>query len=136
MPFLNLKIAGHPAAATIARLGGELTRLAATVLGKHPEVTAVAIETLPPERWFIGGESLAASGGASFFLDIEITAGSNSAEEKAAFVAAAFAALAAALGGVAPASYVVVHELPADAWGYEGRTQAARRQAAPPINAR
>jgi hypothetical protein len=36
-------------------------------------------------------------------------------------------ALEAALGSLHPASYVVVDELDAGAWGYDGRTQAACR---------
>ena len=51
----------------------------------------------------------------------------NTDAEKAAFIGAAFEALGAALGPIAPASYVVVEEIDAAAWGYGGRTQAARR---------
>jgi len=39
-------------------------------------------------------------------------------------------ALAAQVGELHPASYVVVEEIAADGWGYGGRMQAARRDAA------
>jgi 4-oxalocrotonate tautomerase len=63
-------------------------------------------------------------------LEINITAGTNTAQQKAAFVAAAFAELQRQLGsgtGLAEASYVIVRELPASDWGYAGQTQLARQ---------
>ncbi|MFD2453641.1 tautomerase family protein [Ideonella paludis] len=56
-------------------------------------------------------------------VEIRISQGSNTDEEKAAFVAQAFAALQAHLGGSSPlaeASYVTVLEVPAQHWGYGG----------------
>ena len=66
----------------------------------------------------------------TFSLEIRITAGSNRADEKAAWIAAAWETLSRALPGpVAPASYVCITELPASDWGWSGRTQQARRTA-------
>ncbi len=64
-------------------------------------------------------------------LEISITQGTNTAAQKAAFIARAFAELEAQLGlgqgqGLEPASYVIVREVPARDWGYGGQTQAAR----------
>ena len=59
-----------------------------------------------------------------------MTAGTNSTEQKAAFIAAAFAELQQQLapdGQLEAASYVIVHELPATDWGYGGQTQRARQ---------
>jgi 4-oxalocrotonate tautomerase len=133
MPFLDVKVSRGgmecpewgtaPEAAAIA---AELTRITHDVLGKKREVTAVAIEWIPAEQWFIGGEALAQSRLRSFFLKIEITAGTNTKDQKAAFVAAVFAAMETLLGPLAPASYVVIQEVAADGWGYAGRTQEFR----------
>jgi 4-oxalocrotonate tautomerase len=60
-------------------------------------------------------------------VQIQITEVTNTAIETARFVTAAFDTLAAHLGELHPASYVVVEEIAADAWGYGGATQAARR---------
>jgi 4-oxalocrotonate tautomerase len=71
-------------------------------------------------------------------LEISITAGTNTAQEKADFIAAAWAELQrqlAAGGPLEPASYVIVRELPAGDWGYGGKTQAARRRMRPAIDA-
>jgi 4-oxalocrotonate tautomerase len=68
-------------------------------------------------------------------LEISITQGTNTQEEKAAFIQAAFAELQRQLAGdgvLAPASYVVVRELPASDWGHGGRTQRSRQLAVLP----
>lgn len=126
MPILHLKVS--PVQLSCYRsLASALTRLTALHLGKRPEVTAVVIDDVPAARWHIGGSDVQ---GATAFLEISITQGSNTAQEKAAFIAAAFAELQNQLGDgqpLASASYVVVRELPASDWGYGGQTQAARK---------
>lgn len=128
MPTLQLKLC--PAAevplatAAQATLAAELTQLTAEVLGKRPEVTAVMVALLPPAQWLVGGAPVPQ---ATAWLEICITAGTNTATEKAAFIEQAHALLQRHLGALAPASYVIVHELPATDWGYGGRTQAARQ---------
>ena len=126
MPFLDVKVSRGETPPEAGAIATELTRLTPELLGKRREVTAVAIDWLPIEQWFIGGESLAGSGLRSFFLKIEITTGTNTKDQKAAFVAAIFAAMEKLLGPLAPASYVVIQEVAADAWGYAGRTQEYR----------
>jgi len=121
MPTLQLKLTPVLPAPAQAALAAELTQLTATVLGKRPEVTAVLLEPVP--QWFIGGVPVTQ---ATAWLAISITAGTNTAEQKEAFVAQAYALLQRHLGSLAPASYVIVHELPASDWGYGGQTQAAR----------
>lgn len=128
MPILQLKVS--PVHLSRYRsLASALTGLTALHLGKRPEVTAVVIDDLPAARWHIGGNDVA---GPTAFLEISITQGSNTAQEKAAFIAAAFAELQNQLGAgqpLEPASYVIVRELPATDWGYGGQTQAARKLA-------
>ena len=126
MPFLDVKVSRGETPPESGKIATELTRLTHELLGKRREVTAVAIDWLPAEQWFIGAESLAASGLRSFFLKIEITTGTNTKDQKAAFVAAVFAAMEKLIGPLAPASYIVIQEVAADAWGYAGRTQEYR----------
>jgi 4-oxalocrotonate tautomerase len=126
MPTLQLKLTPPLAAPAQAALAAELTQLTATVLGKRPEVTAVLVEALPPTQWFIGGVLVTQ---ATAWLAISITAGTNTAAQKADFIAQAYALLQRHLGPLAPASYVIVQELPASDWGYGGQTQAARQAA-------
>jgi len=67
---------------------------------------------------------------ASFALDIKVTRDTNTDDEKAAYVRAMFDGMQHLLGPLHEASYVIVDEVPAAAWGYGGRTQAARFAAA------
>ncbi|MDO8774736.1 MAG: 4-oxalocrotonate tautomerase [Burkholderiaceae bacterium] len=134
MPTLQLKVSPLQNPSRYRLLAHALTRLTALHLGKRPEVTAVMIDDLPAARWHVGGSDVA---GPTAFLEISITQGSNTAQEKAAFIAAAFAELQTQLGAgqpLEPASYVIVRELPATDWGYGGQTQAARKLARVPGN--
>lgn len=127
MPFLHLQVAAAPGVQVAdSDLAQTLTRLANTVLRKRADVTAVRIERVPADAWFIGGHSLGPRLQSAVQLVIQVTAGTNTTDEKARFVAEAFEALSDLLGGLHPTSYVVVHELPGEAWGYGGRTQAQR----------
>lgn len=124
MPTLQLKISPPQSAERLGAIARRLTDLTATVLGKRREVTAVVVEELWPGRWFVGGRP---PQGATALLEVRVTRGTNTAEEKEAFVAAAYAELSQQLGSLEEASYVVVQEVAATDWGYGGRTQAARR---------
>ncbi len=129
MPTLQLKISPTQSRERHQKLAQALTRLTAQHLGKRPEVTAVMIEDLPDGQWFVAGREVSA---ATAWLEISVTAGTNSPQNKASFIAAAYAELQEQLGadgGLEPASYVVVRELPAGDWGYGGQTQQARQLA-------
>lgn len=129
MPVLVLKLAPLQNPERYRQLASALTDLTVDLLGKRREVTAVLIDDLPSARWHIGGATVAQP---TALLEISITQCTNTEEEKAAFVTAAFAELQRQLAGdgaLALASYVVVRELPSSDWGYGGRTQHARKQA-------
>lgn len=129
MPTLKLKVAPLQNPERYQALAEALTRLTARVLGKRPEVTAVMIEDLPAARWYVGAASVQRP---TALLEISITQGTNTEAEKAAYIEAAFAELQRQLGAggpLEPASYVVVHEVPAPDWGYGGQTQRARQLA-------
>lgn len=126
MPYLNIKISGTRTQADSARVAALLTDLTAEVLGKKRELTSVAVEWISPEHWFVAQAPVSEQGVATCFLDIKITEGTNSKDQKAAYVAQVFEKLEAMLGPLHPASYVVIDEVRADAWGYQGLTQEHR----------
>ena len=129
MPTLSLKIAPLQNPDRYQALATALTQLTADLLGKRPEVTAVVIDDLPSERWWVGSAPVA---GATAWLEISITAGTNTEAQKARFIEAAFEELQRQLapgGGFEVASYVTVRELPATDWGFGGKTQRARQLA-------
>lgn len=133
MPYLNVRLSTPLPDGAPARVAALLTDLTAEVLKKKRELTAVVIDPVRAEHWFIGGAPLGAAIGekasppvASFYLDIKVTEGTNTKDEKAAYVQRVFAGLQSILGPLDPASYVVIHEVRADAWGYGGATQEFR----------
>lgn len=126
MPYLHIRLSEEVTPALADRVATTMTQITADQLGKRPEVTAVVVEQVPAPFWFIGARSLDATGRRSFHLDITVTDGTNTKQQKAAFVREAFAAMTGMLGELDEASYVVIHDLAADAWGYGGKTQEYR----------
>lgn len=126
MPILNVKLCATPSPEISSRIAATLTDLTVEVLKKKRELTAVAIEYVAPTEWFIAGAALADQPFATFHLDIKVTEGTNTKDEKARFVSRVFSAVDVIIGPLAPASYVVVHDVRADAWGYQGETQECR----------
>lgn len=127
MPILTLKTTTPPSANAANTLVRQLTELSTHLLSKRAEVTAFVWQVVPDAHWWIGGASTPQ---AHAQLDIRVTQGTNTAQEKAEFVRAAHAALEAAYRpqGLHPASYVSVLEVPATDWGYGGLTQRERGQ--------
>ena len=103
-----------------------LTDLTADILKKKRDLIAVAVEYVDPAAWFIGGSVLAEEGHCSFYLEIKVTEGTNTKDEKSMYVSHVFTALESILGSVAPASYITIHDVHADSWGYQGQSQEYR----------
>lgn len=97
-----------------------------SVLSKKADVTAIRIEETPASHWTIAGQT-----SPSAHLDVKVTEGTNNVTEIRTFIKQAHILMADVLGALPEASYVVVHELPATSWGYNGHTQAERAYAAP-----
>ena len=133
MPMITLRyMTPRPRPDLHRKLAAQAASLAADHLGKDPGVTAVLVEAAAPESWFVAGKSPAEAGLAAFWLDIKVTAGTNLKSETTAFVAAAFQSMADLLGPLHEESYVFVHAVDGDAYGYGGRTQNGRWAAAHP----
>lgn len=127
MPMISVQYASPRPTPDLAKaVAAAASRLASDILHKDPAVTAVVVEEVDPAKWFIAGKSLAEHGLAGFWLDIRITDGTNTREEKAAFVAATFATMNALIGPLHGESYVHVNEVRGDAYGYGGLTQNER----------
>lgn len=126
MPILNVKLCAPHTPETSARIATALTDLTVEILRKKRELTAVTIEHMQPAAWFIGGSALSDTPARTFYLDIKVTEGTNTKDEKALYISRVFAAMEGIVGALAPASYIVIHEVRADAWGYQGQTQEFR----------
>lgn len=126
MPHINVTVSGTTDPTLSARIAQRITELTRAHLQKDPAVTAVAITFIAPENWFIGGRSLASQSTNSFWLDIKVTEGTNTKVQMAAYLDAVFSEMLKLLNAVHEDSYIVVHEVPAAAWGFSGKTQEYR----------
>ena len=126
MPILNVKISAEPSRELVATVSELLLDLTTRILHKKRELTAIAIDFVPPEHWVVGGATLAAQHKRSMYLDIKIVDGTNTKDEKAAYVAAAFDGFSRLFGDLHEESYVYIHDVRAGAYGYGGRTQEFR----------
>lgn len=128
MPFIRITASGPTLAPEqILRLQTEMTELMSSVLGKKANLTSVLVEQPAVAGWAIGGSTARVA----VHVDATITAGTNSPEEKTRFIEQTMKLLKHVFGGeLNPATYVVIAEVPAQSWGYDGRTQESRRQAA------
>lgn len=121
MPYIRVTVtdADLPAA-TQRALGEGLTALAVSALGKSRARTIVHIDPVPAARYFVDGRPLTDSLDAH--VEVSITLGTNSAAEKAAFIAWADELLTDVLGPLARCG-VALHELHPESYGYNGVTQ-------------
>jgi 4-oxalocrotonate tautomerase len=126
MPIINVSVTGKPDPALSQRIAQKVTELTKSHLKKDPTITAVAIHYVDPAHWFAGGKSLATQGANTFWLDIKVVDGTNTKPEMARYLEDVFAALSSTLGNTHTESYILVHEVPAAAYGFGGETQEFR----------
>ncbi len=127
MPIITIKVASLNEIPDLeAKLAAIAANASSEVLKKPRNLTAVVVERINPAHWFIAGPNLATHGKSSFWLDIRVTVGTNTKDEKAAFVAAIFQQMTDLLGEVHEESYVYVNEVNGDAYGFGGKTQEHR----------
>src|SRR5215204_4078466 len=103
-----------------------VSELTAEILHKDPRVTAIIVKSVEPADWFAGGKSLAEHKLASYWIDIHVSEGTNTKDEKAAYLAAMFARMGELLGPLHEETYLHVDEVKGDAYGFGGLTQERR----------
>ncbi|MFD2261291.1 4-oxalocrotonate tautomerase family protein [Lacibacterium aquatile] len=126
MPIITVTVSANLAPAQRAEIAEGVSALTAKHLRKDPKITAVIVNAIDPATWFVGGLSLADQQLASYWLDIKVVVGTNTKDEKAAYLAAIYAFMAEKLGPLHAESYALVHEVQADAYGFTGLTQERR----------
>ena len=109
-----------------ADIASAVSELTAKILHKDPKVTAIIVKSVDAGDWFAGGQSLAAQKLASYWIDIHVSEGTNTKDEKAAYLAAMFKRMADILGPLHPETYLHVDEVKGDAYGFGGLTQERR----------
>jgi 4-oxalocrotonate tautomerase len=124
MPFIHVKLAGPQLQSVqTAAIQQGITSLMAKVLNKNAELTAVLVEQTTLSGWTIGNEVPPRAA----HVDAIVSADTNTPEQKSQFIADVNALLQRVLGSDLPlVTYVVIHGVPQDSWGYGGLTQAHR----------
>ena len=131
MPFINVKVAGEPLEQhQVADIQKGITSLMADVLNKVGPLVGVLVEQVPAAGWSVGAEPITRAAQ----VDAIVSAGTNTPEQKATFIAETITMLKSILGpDLSEITYVVIHDVPGNSWGYDGLTQehrAKQRQSA------
>lgn len=126
MPYIRVRIATNQTDRPTAKVAQMVTNLAVQVLGKNAAAAVADVQFQDPSTWFVGGESMLATHETGFYVEIKVTAGTNTRDQTAAFVKQVFEQMQAIFGDVAATSYVVVHSVDSANWGYGGQTQEYR----------
>ncbi|MGH1405358.1 MAG: tautomerase family protein [Rhodomicrobiaceae bacterium] len=129
MPFINITYSGSKLTEEQREgLFKETTRLMNEVMHKKEKLTSVRIDNYEAGDWAIGSKRMSMSSSSAVYMDIKVTQGTNTAEEKSDMIRQSTLMLKKIIGPIAEASYVVIHEVAGDSWGYNGLTQLARAQ--------
>ena len=108
------------------KISASLVSRTSETLGKNADVTSVLIDYIQPDQWFVGGKKVAGTGKATFNLEILITEGTNTKNEKSEYLRQVFSDMKEILGELTPACYIFINEVKADSWGFEGASQEFR----------
>ena len=127
MPLITVTYSSSRQAPSLkADIAAAVTELTANILRKDPRVTAVIVKSVEAADWFAGGRSLADQKLASFWLDVHVSEGTNTKDEKADYIAATFRRMGELLGPLHHETYIHVDEVRGDAYGFGGLTQERR----------
>ncbi|MGY8685507.1 4-oxalocrotonate tautomerase family protein [Bradyrhizobium sp. UFLA05-153] len=127
MPLITVSYAtSRQSPALKADIASAVSELTAKILHKDPKVTAIIVKSVDASDWFAGGKSLAEQQLASYWIDIHVSEGTNTKDEKAAYLAAMFKRMGEVLGPLHHETYLHVDEVRGDAYGFGGLTQERR----------
>ncbi|MES5482854.1 4-oxalocrotonate tautomerase family protein [Bradyrhizobium sp. INPA03-11B] len=127
MPLITVTYATSRQSPSLkSEIAAAVSELTAGILHKDPKVTAIIVKSADAADWFAGGKSLAEQGLASYWLDVHVSEGTNTKDEKAAYLAALFKRMGELLGPLHTESYAHVDEVKGDAYGFGGLTQERR----------
>ena len=126
MPYLNFKTSTKLSDEQKKDIVDILMENTTTVLGKKAEVTAISIESIDNKDWFINSNSLEFLNEQTFYLNIKITDGTNTKNQKALYIKNVFEQLSKVFENISEASYIVIDDVNADSWGFSGKTQEYR----------
>lgn len=131
MPYINIRLGSNLDTDQRKQLYERTTSLMNTVMGKRREVTVVHIQESDPQQWSENAISLTDKEEIGAYVDIKVTDGTSTPEEKAEMISSTVKMLQDVVGTIQEACYVVIDDIPANSWGYNGKTQAERAASKP-----
>jgi len=126
MPYINIRIGTTLDDIQKQELFKTTTSLMNTVMKKRREVTVVHIQESQASQWSTNADQLSPNEPVGAYVDIKVTKGTNTVEEKKEMIAKTVKMLQDTIGTIQEACYVVIDDISGDSWGYNGQTQAMR----------
>ncbi len=126
MPYINIRLGTTLDSGQRDQLYQKTTFFMDAIMGKRREVTVVHIQENNPEQWAVNAVALNTKDPTGAYVDIKVTQGTNTADEKAEMLFQTVKMLQDVVGTIQEACYVVIDDVPANSWGYNGKTQAVR----------
>lgn len=126
MPYINIRIGAVLNNVQKQALYKKTTLLMNTIMKKRQEVTVVHIQESEPQQWSVNSVQLSENVPIGVYVDIKVTKGTNTVDEKKEMIAQTIIMLQDIVGTIQEACYVVIDDIPGDSWGYNGKTQAMR----------
>ena len=126
MPYINIRVGKNLDPTQQQQLFSRTTSLMKRVMGKRAEVTVVHLQESEPHLWSTHAAVLTHKDPVGAYVDIKVTEGTNTPEEKSEMLSQTVKMLQETVGAIQEACYVVIDDIPADSWGYNGKSQAQR----------
>jgi 4-oxalocrotonate tautomerase len=121
MPYINVKLNCKKDESVKEKIVELILENTSFILGKKREITSIFVEFVSEDSWYINNKNEK-----TFYLDIKITKGTNSKDEKSEYINKTYLDFKDLLGDINKASYILIDEIEADSWGFEGLTQEYR----------
>ncbi len=126
MPYISIELNCQINNDQRIKLIKETTGLMHNTMKKKKDVTVVQIKESPSKQWSVNSIPLSSSDNPCVYVNIKITRGTNTSREKAVMIKKTIEMLKNILGSIQETCYVVIDEISADSWGYNGLTQKYR----------
>lgn len=128
MPFIEVRIATDQVSGDVVKeISAGITEIMSNTLNKKHELVAVTVSAVDPHQWVIANQAQDNSALATAFVLARITTGTNTEQQKAEALQQIHWLLSNTIGPLNEASYIVLNEISASDWGYDGRTQESRQ---------
>ncbi len=127
MPIITLRSNKVSSDKIRSRLAENLSLITETILRKNKELIVVCFEAIAEQgQWYVGG-TVKNDDAAIFELNIVVTKGTNTDEEKAEWIAQAWKLVTEAFGSTPHPNYISIQEIGGKSWGYNGLSQEQRK---------